>query len=329
MLKRAMNAFATDPVDALRNVPRFLYRTTEGQLLQFLSRHPFGENVLDWEWDLLVILDTCRVDALRQTLPNHMEIDPTNITSYWSLGSQTGEWLCKTFSGRDEELNDIAYASGNAWFARVLDQGIGPESHRFENVVTPKLNWDLPPVESFGDTARLWGRGYEGYAATNAHEGGHCLPEVVTDQALYFHQKGFPQVIAHYIQPHYPYEKRARDESRDTLHPYETGPKHIATSGERSKAWNAYLTDLEWVLDDVAELIENVNGTVAITADHGEAFGEYGMYGHQAGIPHPQMKRVPWVEIEGDGKKTREGRNFTGTQLESTVENQLSHLGYI
>jgi hypothetical protein len=46
----------------------------------------------------------------------------------------------------------------------------------------------------------------------------------------------------------------------------------------------------------VALLLENVDAErVVITADHGEGFGEYGVYEHPVGCPAPTIKRVPWA----------------------------------
>lgn len=327
MIKRIIKTFKQDPAKAARNIPRFLRLSTQGQLMRLFWNHPIGCNVLDLDWDFLVVLDTCRVDALRMTLPQYLDIEAEDIGSYWSLGSQTGEWLCKTFSRRDD-LDSVAYAAGNAWFSKVFDRGEGPETVGFENVLSPEIYWKIPPSDSFAAVSRLWGRESQRFAANDAHEGLHCPPKVVTDQALHFHKKSHDRIIAHYIQPHFPYEKLARNEGRERLLPHENGPDHIASSGDFEATWEAYLEDLRWVLEDVKELIENVDGTVAITSDHGEAFGELGLYGHGAGNPLPQIKRVPWIRVEGENKNNRSGENYDSKDAERTVLEQLEHLGY-
>ncbi|PSP48877.1 hypothetical protein BRC67_12005, partial [Halobacteriales archaeon QH_3_68_24] len=48
----------------------------------------------------------------------------------------------------------------------------------------------------------------------------------------------------------------------------------------------AYLDNLRIVLDEVAVLLENIDAdTVAITTDHGEAFGERNFYRHPVACP--------------------------------------------
>jgi hypothetical protein len=37
--------------------------------------------------------------------------------------------------------------------------------------------------------------------------------------------------------------------------------------------WEAYLDNLRYVLDNIEELLQNVDGKVVISADHGELFG--------------------------------------------------------
>lgn len=66
----------------------------------------------------------------------------------------------------------------------------------------------------------------------------------------------------------------------------------------KEKAWSLYLDNLRLVLDSAEILLENLDAEkVVITAEHGEAFGEYGgKFGHIDGYPTPQVKKVPWIE---------------------------------
>jgi hypothetical protein len=45
---------------------------------------------------------------------------------------------------------------------------------------------------------------------------------------------------------------------------------------------------------------------VAITADHGNLFGEWGLYGHPMHTPVPALLRVPWAETTARDRQTRE-----------------------
>lgn len=56
--------------------------------------------------------------------------------------------------------------------------------------------------------------------------------------------------------------------------------------------------NLEYVLESVSVLLRNLDGNCAIlSADHANAFGEWGLYGHPINKPAPVLRRVPWVPI--------------------------------
>lgn len=97
--------------------------------------------------------------------------------------------------------------------------------------------------------------------------------------------------------------------------------------------WRAYRDNLEWVVDDVARVLENCDGRVAMTSDHGNALGEFGVWSHPPGTPVPALRRVPWVVREGRDLGTcdpalpdpiRDGRRTEGDDVES----RLGALGY-
>ena len=96
----------------------------------------------------------------------------------------------------------------------------------------------------------------------------------------------------------------------------------------RDEAWEYYLDNLRWVLDDLEVLLRNVNSDrVIISADHGEAFGEWGAYGHS---PHGQfagLREVPWVETTAtdNGSYSPE---IDRADVDVSTEEQLKHLGY-
>ncbi|WP_143165319.1 alkaline phosphatase family protein [Halobaculum gomorrense] len=90
---------------------------------------------------------------------------------------------------------------------------------------------------------------------------------------------------------------------------------------------SAYLNTT--VLDAVEVLLDNVKGKVAVTADHGNAVGEWGVYGHPAYVPVPAVKRVPWAVTSADGHGSytvdQEYRNETA---DADRDEFLEALGY-
>jgi len=98
--------------------------------------------------------------------------------------------------------------------------------------------------------------------------------------------------------------------------------------------WDEYLDNLRSVLDSVELLLENVDAeTVAITADHGELFGEWGLYSHIYGVPHPKLRNVPWVETTATDRETTSAEellsSYSGLNDNENIEERLSALGYI
>jgi hypothetical protein len=125
----------------------------------------------------------------------------------------------------------------------------------------------------------------------------HTPPEYVTDRTIAVARETSPEkLLVHYTPPHSPYTANALTEGRD-LEPYEREPFQALRDGvPLEQVWKAYLDELRLGLDEVETLLTNVDADrVAITADHGEAFGEYGIYSHPLGMPHPHVRRVPWA----------------------------------
>ncbi len=46
------------------------------------------------------------------------------------------------------------------------------------------------------------------------------------------------------------------------------------------------------------EIAEEADGKVIITPDHGEAYGEQGVWGHHIETQVPALTEVPWLEVE-------------------------------
>nr|WP_303652199.1 hypothetical protein [Halorubrum laminariae] len=70
--------------------------------------------------------------------------------------------------------------------------------------------------------------------------------------------------------------------------------------------WDAYEANLQHVLSEVASLAANVDGRIAVTADHGNCFGEWGLYGHPMYAPVSALLAVPWATVDGADTGARE-----------------------
>lgn len=75
--------------------------------------------------------------------------------------------------------------------------------------------------------------------------------------------------------------------------------------------------------------MENLDADdVYLSADHAELLGEWGMYEHPRWAPIPRLKRVPWVEVDAEDKRTRTPVEMDAYRNESELEDRLQALGY-
>ncbi|WP_241431084.1 alkaline phosphatase family protein [Natrinema pallidum] len=285
------------------------------------SRLPLGTNVYDRQWDVLIVLDACRVDTLREVADEYEFIN--DIDEMWSIGSHSAEWLAQTFTeGRRTDVERTQYITGNPHASRVLEQGMTPPMNN-----TPVIDfskWNSVDADAFEALDMVWEDQLdETYRVT--------LPDVMTDHAIAAGRTDDPErLILHYMQPHLPYIGQAYREGRDPTDVEIDGYETLESGEcERETVSELYKETLRLVLDEVAVLLENMDAErVAITADHGEAFGEMHAYGHPEGFPHPIVKKVPWVETSARDLGTRETELEEGRSVNVDIEDHLRDLGY-
>jgi len=269
---------------------RGLYSTYLGAWYAVSSRVDPGSNVYERDWDALVVLDACRVDALEAVADEYEFLDPADIESVVSVGSSGREWLTKTFTtARRAAVTETAYVTASRYAEPVFEDNVpGP------GVPVP-FGWPRRKVVDAADFAvldRARPRGCDDRLRS-------VRPSYVTECAIDVGRSSdADRFVAHYAQPNAPYVGRAAREDRE-LTPVEAAPLTALRNGDASPehVWELYLDNLRLVLDHVTVLLENLDAkTVAITADHGEAIGEWGVHGHFDGLVAPAVKTVPWVE---------------------------------
>lgn len=255
------------------------------------------------EWDTLVVLDACRYDLFENvhTLAGELE-------KVVSKGTGTDEFVHENFDGRD--FADTVYLTANPHL-HFVDAG-------------------------FRDIVPLWRTEWDEKLDT-------VRPEVVTERALEVHDQ-YPnkRVIVHYIQPHYPFigpAGRQLEESGGYRGFLERGQSvfHALEAGEigRESLWEAYRENLELALPAVERLCETVDGLCVITSDHGNAFGEWGVYGH-GGPKIPSLVEVPWLIGEFEerrdivaGRINSRTDDLSAAERNGTIEHRLESLGYL
>lgn len=293
-----------------------------------------GDNVFDREWDVLILLDCCRVDALRSVSDEYDFLQ--TVDSIRSVGGATPEWIAKTFtSSYREEIGKTAYLSGTAQLQGILKEQLPTTRSFAESHIAFKLlsQFDSVSIDDLMHVEHLFKCEPKGVEGPFGHPEGLTPPRYLTDRGIAVSQNhDFERLIIHYIQPHSPYTANAIRKDRE-LRDYERRPlRHLRQTGDLDLVWNLYLDELRWVLDEVELLIENIEADrIAISADHGEGFGEYGIYGHQIGSLHPKVRTVPWVVTSGKGTRSYtpefEPPDHTGETAKSTEE-MLQALGY-
>lgn len=280
-----------------------LYELYSG-LWRYLGWHvPRGTNVYEREWDTLVILDACRVDLLREVASEYPFVGP--VESFESVGSMSEEWMCKTFT--DEYANDArrtVYVTSNVFSGRVLS------------------------ADQFLELDEVWQYAWD-------DDLGIVPPRPVTDRAIAAARDRQPdRLIVHYMQPHHPFVAGTTP-GEFAADPFGQGNEMTIIDAlrkgkiSREAFWNAYRENLHLVLADVAILLSNHDAeTVVLTADHGDALGEWGVYDHPAGCLHPAVKNVPWTETTAVDTGEYEPQ-LDATDRSADVENRLRELGYL
>lgn len=305
----------------LQSSPR-LEQTADAILKVISSQYTHGLNVFDEEWDVLIILDTCRTDAMDMMATEYDFLSAG--TSVWSRGSATREWVAHTFTNSNlAEIRDTALVTANPTSRWGLGHEAEPEWPDFSKRLT---NWDTVDPEDFHEFDEVWQ-----YGPKNPYSG-TVMPFAVTDRAIStWRSTSASRMIVHYLPPHQPYGANALRENRQ-LSEIEKSPWESLKSGTpKETVWEHYLDELRFGLESVQTLVEEIDAEkIVISSDHGEAFGEYGLYAHPM-IPIPALREVPWVETTGKGRGEYEPRLEQTTQshdVEAAVEEQLEMLGY-
>jgi hypothetical protein len=267
--------------------------------------NPEGENILDKDWDVCIILDACRYDTFCEAVAERGWNG--NTSSITSLGSSTEEWVYGTFLNRHED--DLAYATANLRLGILGDE------------------LDSKVVD------------YQ-FTDRDAFDGITTYPETLTDLAIQV-AKDNPnkRLLVHYLQPHEPFLPASkRLPAAKYRHTIEPRPPSV------DKDWiqEAYRDNLDIALDEVERLLDSLPepvGKVAITADHGELLGEpvgplhVPSYDHPSGIRVDELLRVPWHVFEAESRPeiTPSDTLVSPSNSENVTEfaeEQLEALGY-
>lgn len=295
----------------LSSATHLTFRETESRFLRFplnwwgaqLSRTP----VFEEDWELLIVLDTCRVDAL-ELLNHEFKYLPSDIPSRYSVGQTSYLWMKNNFSSRyHDEKSRTAHITWNPHSENELESN----------------DWL--------SLSEVWCEWPEGLRYLPADEVTRAAADVYSEHSP-------ERMIVHYMQPHEPYP--ALDVNDDyvpqkVLNPDEQGETvfDLIKSGhigvEVAKFY--YFDTLRRVLLELPSLAERLPyDDIVLTADHGESFGEYGFYGHPGSVIHPQTIRVPWARLDRENLRAHgETDEVIDPETEKSAEERLRQLGYL
>lgn len=90
--------------------------------LTYVSTHStIGTNVFSKDWDVLILLDTGRVDALEAVSKEYDFIE--NVDKIKSVGGASPEWIAATFVGKHSDIiQNTAYLSANGSSNEILEK---------------------------------------------------------------------------------------------------------------------------------------------------------------------------------------------------------------
>lgn len=269
-----------------------------------------GTPIWDDEWDILLVLDTCRVDLLQQVADEYTFLpDPDTINSRWSVASMSEQWIERTFSETyASEISKTAYITGNP----LTNKAVFAE---------------IPVIID-----EVWESAWDDNLNT-------IPPRPLTDRAINTWRERSNKIesmIVHYMQPHAPFIPDP--DLGDYADPEDFGEgftdiwHQIGDELTRKEIWAAYRENLRYVLDDVELLLENVDTErVVITADHGNAIGEFGQWGHPWDVLLPCIRNVPWVVTSGEDTQEYQPEivdNETRSIDKTDVDKRLDALAY-
>ncbi|QZP38239.1 hypothetical protein [Halobaculum magnesiiphilum] len=265
-----------------------------------------GPNIYDFDWDLLLVLDACRADLMREVYP---EYDfPEEYAEIHSVGSKSQQWLERTFATEyQDEVSRTTYVTANMFSS------------------------ELDPAR-FNLLDELWQTHWD-------EDIGIVPPRPVTDRAITELRENNPdRLIVHYMQPHYPFidNKLADGVNLDYAFRKEGDEQNVWSlleAGEvgREEVWTAYRENLRLVMNEVELLLSNADvGSVVVTSDHGNAFGSLGIYGHPP-LAVSCLREVPFIRTSGTDTRTydpevTEPSIRHGDQM--NVDSRLAALGY-
>jgi hypothetical protein len=287
----------------------------------FQRHHGNGVEIMEQDWDTLIILDAARHDVFAQTHELQGE-----LSSIISQASTSIDFVRSNFE--EKSLSDTVYVTANGWIEKL----------------------DYDPFFYTAKTYTDFESRFEFYAPQNVFE-------LATNTFENYPNKRY---IIHFMQPHVPYLGKVADRLRKQIANNKNvnfrDINNLRQDGEvRSsktigsllhaarRDWitdkelrEAYVENLKIVLQYVNQIRSQLHGKTIVTSDHGELLGERigplgdKLYGHHGYISSNHLRKVPWMELPYEERRDI----YHDTPINSAdidgqkVEESLRALGY-
>jgi hypothetical protein len=287
------------------------------------SDSPPPQDVLERDWDVLIVLDAARYDVFEDIYGEYLDGDLRKVES---PGSATPEWATRTFTGTHE----LTYLSANPFI-----NSLGIPLNELKWGASSGYEWTA--TDHIDTIVDLWQERWD-------DDLGAITPQAVTEAALEQVESGYDgRLVVHYLQPHAPFiqEGTGRKMKRikagfDDVPATGNAPEDDGSLGNRLRRWiepklgnselaqrlgmlveldagsatdiltggieatlrEYYEGNMRLALAETARLVEELDGKVVVTSDHGEAFGEHGVWEHHIETYIPELIEVPWLRVE-------------------------------
>jgi hypothetical protein len=279
-------------------IPPFLFV----KLQQIVGKRVnYGYRPQNDDWDVLVVIDACRFDLFQEVVADHEIAEKLSIIEpVYSCATMTQEWVERTLNAApDSYLKELSVVSGTGHIDAHCD------------------------TSRFGGHTLLWKYAHETKLTV--------LPDLVTNEAIRaYRQHQTDRLYIHYVQPHAPFLHAI-----DKYDERSSGKANVWNELKlgnisRKQVWADYSKNLRVVLDHVITIIENVDGRVVITSDHGNLLGKYNLYGHPPWLLIPALKRVPYAVAQGENSEDYDIKHINDFEDydRTSMEEHLHNLGY-
>ena len=282
-----------------------------------------GQQFVESDWDYAIVLDACRYDVFSDVYDDYVE---GTLEKRQSLGSSTPEWATRTLTG---EL-DVAYFSGNPFINSLgipLNELKWGASCDYEWTATDHLGsivdvwqegWDdslgtVPPdslTDSFVDHREAVERHdrtvlhyMQPHAPFLGHGDGGKLTTIrdgIKKQGAQESEPDEDSLLSPVVDRVRPLVESTLERSSLAMKAglwLELDTASVLSNGTRETVMQYHEENLRIAFERIVDLLDDLDGDIVITADHGEAFGEQGIWEHHIETHIPPLIEVPWLEL--------------------------------